>query len=338
MLSVGFKNDILTKGGNNIVWGIIGCGNVTEIKSGPAFQKCENSQLLAVMRRDADKVEDFAVRHKVPLWYNDYNELLRHDRINAVYIATPPSTHVELAIKSLRAGKNVYIEKPMTVSAAEASLLSKEVKRYGKKLVVAHYRRQLPMFLKIKEWLDDGKIGKLQLVDLKFFRHQISLKDSNWRLDPKVSGGTFFHDIAPHQLDLMYYFFGECCNICGNATHQLNNQIFVDIVSGLIEFENGLQFSGNWNFNSSKEAEIDQCIIYGSRGSIAFSTFGNEVKLLKDNSEVIETFIHPLHIQQPFIQKTVNYFLGKAPNPCSVEEGKKVMEIIAKFTKNQFRK
>ena len=77
----------------NILWGIIGCGNVTELKSGPAFNKVPDSKLIAVMRRDREKAEDYAERHKVPKWYDDADKLINDTEVNAIYIATPPSSH-----------------------------------------------------------------------------------------------------------------------------------------------------------------------------------------------------------------------------------------------------
>lgn len=72
-----------------INWGIIGCGDVTERKSGPAFNKIPGSKLVAVMRRDAEKAKDFALRHKVPRWYTDADKLIADPEVNAIYIATP---------------------------------------------------------------------------------------------------------------------------------------------------------------------------------------------------------------------------------------------------------
>lgn len=72
-----------------IRWGILGCGDVAEKKSGPAFGKVPHSELWAVMRRNSDKARDFALRHGVPHWYDRAEALLLDPRINAVYIATP---------------------------------------------------------------------------------------------------------------------------------------------------------------------------------------------------------------------------------------------------------
>lgn len=78
--------EILTE----INWGIIGAGNVTEMKSGPAFGKVPHSRLVAIMRRDMAKAEDYARRHQVPRWYVDAEELIRDREVNAIYVATPP--------------------------------------------------------------------------------------------------------------------------------------------------------------------------------------------------------------------------------------------------------
>lgn len=95
---------------NKINWGIIGCGDVAEIKSGPAFQRIEHSELHMVMRRNAAKAKDFAQRHKVPHWTNNADEILLSEDINAIYIATPPSTHLNYALQALNQGKHVYLE------------------------------------------------------------------------------------------------------------------------------------------------------------------------------------------------------------------------------------
>lgn len=136
---------------NTVKWGIIGCGDVTEKKSGPAFNKIEGSELVAVMRRDAERAADYATRHKVGKWYNDADKMMDEAGLNAVSIATPPSSHAAYAINALQRGLNVYVEKPVTRNAAEAREIAEAVKKTGGKLTVAHYRRRVPMFLHVKE-------------------------------------------------------------------------------------------------------------------------------------------------------------------------------------------
>ena len=96
-----------------IRWGMIGCGSVTEVKSGPAYQQTPGFSLHAVMRRDAQKAADYARRHQVPLWFSDADALIQHPEIDAVYIATPPDSHLFYALKVAAAGKICCVEKPM---------------------------------------------------------------------------------------------------------------------------------------------------------------------------------------------------------------------------------
>src|SRR3954462_7196180 len=98
---------------HSVRWGIIGCGDVTEVKSGPGFQKADGSALIAVMRRDGDKARDYARRHGVPCAYDRAEALIADPEVDAVYIATPPSSHLDLACLVAEAGKPCLVEKPM---------------------------------------------------------------------------------------------------------------------------------------------------------------------------------------------------------------------------------
>ncbi len=321
---------------NTIKWGIIGCGDVAERKSGPAFQQIEGSELLAVMRRNGAKAKDFAERHGVPEWYDQAEAILNHSEINAVYIATPPSSHKDLAIRALEAGKHVYLEKPMALSQQEAKEIVEHLTPHGPKLTVAHYRRQLPAFLKVKALLAEKAIGEVRFADIQIIQPAksdlIAASEENWRVNPDISGGGLFHDLAPHQIDLMYQYFGPYEQVMGIAENQAGLNAADDIVSGMIAFESGVQFRGIWCFNAFEADQQDLCTIYGSEGSISFGFFGDRV-LCRNKGRVEEfTFEHPPHIQHPMIESTVRYFQGKGPNPCSAEEGLVVMEIMDGFT------
>jgi predicted dehydrogenase len=234
---------------STINWGIIGCGDVTEVKSGPAFNKVPNSKLVAVMRRSAEKAKDYAQRHGVEKWYSDADELINDPDVNAIYIATPPLNHEEYAAKSMKAGKPVYVEKPMAIGSASAERIAKAENDTGVKISVAHYRRQQPLFLKIKELLQQKAIGDVRLVDLKMLQpHQsdiIAQTETNWRIDPAVSGGGLFYDLAPHQLDLMVYFFGRAKKIAGISFNAAGHYTADDTTSGQILFESNVLFSGS---------------------------------------------------------------------------------------------
>lgn len=321
-----------------INWGIIGCGDVTEVKSGPAFNKVPNSKLVAVMRRDVNKAQDYAKRHQVAKWYTDAYQLINDPEINAIYVATPPLQHEEFTLAALKAGKPVYVEKPMTVDAASGKRMADAAK--GNKLTVAHYRRAQPLFLKLKELIHSNIIGEIRFIDLKFLQAPLSAEDLQlpkiqWRVNPTVAGGGLFHDLAPHQIDLMLYFFGNIKNASGFSSNQAGVYIADDIVTGNILFESGVHFQGIWCFAAPKEEEKDSCEITGSNGKISLSIFGEpQLTVIKNGISSKITFDKLDHVQQPMIEKVVQYFLGQGSNPSPAEEGVEVMRIIDAFTTN----
>jgi predicted dehydrogenase len=321
-----------------INWGIIGCGDVTEVKSGPAFNKVNNSSLVAVMRRDGAKAKDYAARHKVPVWYDDADLLIKDPAVNAIYIATPPDTHELFTIKAIDAGKPVYVEKPMSLHEAAANKMARYAADKNVKLCVAHYRRAQPLFKKVKQLLDEKAIGDIRLARLDYFKMplttaELDLPKVQWRLDPAISGGGLFHDIAPHQVDLMYYFFGAVEKATGIATNQSSLQQVDDMVAGNILFKNGVAFSGSWCFNVAIGQERDYCEIIGSTGKIGFSVFDSmPVTLITSDKTTVYNFEPLPHVQQPMIEAVTGYFLDQAPNPCSGEEGAVVMKIMDAFT------
>jgi predicted dehydrogenase len=306
-----------------IRWGIIGCGNVTEIKSGPAFHRAEGSQLIAVMRRNGDLARDYSVRHNVPKWYNNADQLINDPEVDAVYIATPPSTHKEYTIKAARAGKPVYVEKPMAVNYYDCLAMAEECERLNVPLFVAYYRRALPRFLKIKELIDEQAIGEVRTVNIRFYQKP-SLSDLNntynWRVDPNIAGAGYFFDLASHTIDLLQYYFGSVIKAEGSASNMAGYYAAEDTVSASMIFENNIQASGLWCFCAGEN--LDRCEIIGSKGKIVFSTFGDLPVIIKRGEEIEDLNIqHPEHIQQPLIQLITNELLGLGTSPSTGRSG-----------------
>ncbi len=321
----------------NINWGIIGCGDVTEKKSGQAYNKIPGSSLVAVMRRDAAKAADYAKRHGVGKWYSDAEQLLNDPEINAVSVATPPAFHLEYAVAALKRGLNVYVEKPVTRTANEAQQMSDAVKQTNGRLTVAHYRRALPMFLKLKELLDNKIIGEVRTVQIRMWKTSepdlIARTETNWRVQPELSGGGYFHDLAPHQLDLMLFYFGEPERYHGFSLNQSEATPADDHVCGQIVFKNKVVVNGSWCFNVAENETTDTCEIIGTKGKITFPFFGLWYITWKNETEGDTlNFVPPEHIQQPMIAKIVDYFNGEGPNPCSIEEAITLMKIMDAFT------
>lgn len=321
---------------SNIKWGIIGCGDVTELKSGQAYNKIADSGLVAVMRRNAEKAADYARRHNVGRWYSDAELLMDDAEVNAVSIATPPSSHLEYAKRAIAKGLHVYVEKPVTRNAAEAIEMADVVRSSGAKLTVAHYRRALPMFLHVKHLIDTNVVGEIRTVQIRMWQNREpkvpTYPGTNWRLQPELSGGGYFHDLAPHQLDLMLYYFGEPLQYSGYSLNQANTSPADDHVCGQIIFKNQVVVNGSWCFNVAESETADTCEIIGTKGKITFPFFGSYVTCKTETGEETINFTHPMHIQQPMIEKIVAYFKGEGPNPCTIDEAVVLMQILDAFT------
>lgn len=324
-----------------INWGIIGCGNVTEVKSGPAFNKVRGSKLIAVMRRNKSLAEDYARRHNVPKVYTVAGDLINDKDINAIYVATPPGSHAEYAIASIKAGKPVYIEKPMAVNHSECQLINEASLHYGIPVFVAYYRRALPGFLKVKEFIENGSIGEVRLIQSQLFKTPSAEEKSGrlpWRVDPAVSGGGHFFDLACHQLDYFDYLFGPIQRVTSIVLNQGGLYKAEDFVTAEFIFQNGIAGTGTWCFNASSESNRDIIEIIGTKGSIKFSTFSFE-PIIVTNDSGSQEFINerPEHVQYYLIERIVGALEGNGVSPSTGESGartSRVMdEVVAEYYK-----
>ena len=309
-------------------WGIIGCGDVCETKSGPAFSWVPESSLTAVMRRDEEKAKDFATRHNVPKYYGDASDVINDPEINAIYVATPPSSHEAYATEAIKAGKPVYIEKPVSVSAESCQRMIDTAAAYEVPVTVAHYRRGLPLFKRVKHLVESNHIGKIRMIVLNLYQTPKSpmLDDTteNWRVNPALSGGGPFFDLAPHQLDILYWIFGAPRSILANSINQGKNYDAPDVTTLSAIYGDDIVFQGLWSFNVSALSKKDSCKIFGDKGTIEFPFFMSfeqaSVEVSTESGTTQEQFVFPKFIQQPMIENVVSYFRGVGKNPCSLDE------------------
>ncbi len=320
----------------DIHWGIIGCGNVCEKKSGPAFYKIKHSSLEAVMRRDEEKVKDYAQRHSVSHYYTSVQQLINDPEVNAIYVATPPDTHKEYAIAAMRAGKPVYVEKPMALNYDECLQMIKVSQETGQKLFVAFYRRALPYFLKVKELLNNEAIGKVLTVTIQFYKAPTEAdkvpEKQAWRLKKEIAGGGYFYDLAPHTLDILDFLLGEIDDARGFVANLGHLYEVEDTVSTVFRFKSGVQGMGHWCFVASPNEECDLIEIMGTKGKMTFNTFAFEPIVLKidEGTKWYETE-HPEHIQQPLIQTIVDELRGYGECPSTGVSGARTAWVMDKI-------
>ena len=319
-----------------INWGIIGCGDVCEVKSAPAMNLIQDSRLVAVMRRNEDKVRDYAARHKVPKWYTDAQALIDDPEVNAVYIATPPSSHAKYTALAAAAGKPVYVEKPMAISFRECEEMMECCEKAGVPLFVAYYRRCLPNFLKVKELVDAGAVGEIRMVQIELFQSIdpaiVRGGPQNWRVDPAIAGGGYFFDLASHQFDFLDYAFGTISKVQGLSGNQAGLYSAEDIVVANFAFENGIMGTGAWCFTASEPAKREQTTIVGSKGKIVFHYFtDSKVRLIREDKVEEFDFSMPKHIQYPLIQTIVDDLQGRGKCPSTGSSAARTNFILEKI-------
>ena len=318
-------------------WGIIGCGDVTEVKSGPALQLANGSELVAVMRRNGALAEDYAARHQVPRWYDDAESLIADPAVNAVYVATPPGSHCEYALRVCAAGKPAYIEKPMARNHAECAEMVSIFRKHSRNLYVAYYRRALPRFMKAKELIESGRLGTISSVN---YRHEEPLREQDladlpWRYRAEASGGGLFFDLGSHVLDILDFLLGPLKDVTGIAG---NRSAAYDVEDNIVmhwRWESGVLGSASWNFAGFDRDERIE--IVGTQGRVILSVFGNEpIRLCTASGDQLFDLPNPRHIQQPLIQTIVDELLGEGSCPSTGDSASRTALVMDRVTQSYY--
>ncbi len=307
-------------------WGIIGCGDVTEVKSGPGFRKAAGSQLVAVMRRNGALAADYARRHGVPRWYDRADALIADPEVDAVYVATPPDTHADYALAAAAAGKPAYVEKPMARHGAECDRMVEAFAAARLPLFVAYYRRRLPMFVKVKELLDSGALGRTTGATYRLAEPH-HRKGPMWRVDAAVSGAGHFLDVGSHALDLLDFFLGPLVDVTGAASNVASAYAVEDTVCATFRADGGVVGSIACNFASA--TRDDTMRITGTDGELSFPVFRSE-PLRLENGAGPQAFDlpYPPHVGQPLIQSVVDDLLGRGSCPSTGVTARRTSKVM----------
>ena len=317
-----------------ICWGMIGCGSVTEVKSGPGLYKAENSALRGVFSPTASRAEDYAKRHGVPRVYATAEEMMEDDGIDAVYIATPPVFHKKYALMCARHGKAAYVEKPMAGRYEDCLEMISAAEKANTKIFVAYYRRAMDRFLRIKELLDQKVIGDVRTVHVTQYQPpepaDFDREHLPWRVQPLIAGGGKCLDMGIHTMDILDFYFGPIKEVYGIAGNQAGLYEAEDIVAAAWRSKSGVLGTGSWCYTCFEKR--DEVVISGSTGIIRFEFFSDK-PVYVHTGEGVREFSHPnpAHVQQPFIQTIVNELngMGKCPgDAASAARASKVMDAI----------
>jgi 1,5-anhydro-D-fructose reductase (1,5-anhydro-D-mannitol-forming) len=324
-----------------IRWGLIGCGEVAETKSGPGFCRATNSRLVAVADRNPKRAEDFARRHGIARWHDDADAIIRAPDVDIVYVATMTESHRDFVLRCAAAGKPVLTEKPMAMNHADCLGMIAACRAATVPLWVAYYRRGLPRFLKVRELVQSGAIGDVRMVLNRHFQRiptpeQMRGPFWGWRLDPARSGGGIFFEAVGHTLDILDFIVGPIETVRAFADNQAGAYPPEDIVTVAYRFSTGAYGSGAWCFTADCDDEHNE--IVGSEGRITYSTFPPlslpagrppaPIRLVR--GDTVEEFpvADPPYVHQPLIQTIVDEMNGVGRCPSTGETAARTARII----------
>ncbi len=308
-----------------IRWGILGCGDVAEKKSGPALYQAPHSALVAVMRRDKSKAEDFARRHGAARAYDGADALINDPDVDAVYIATPPNLHCEQTLACARAGKRVLVEKPMALDLAECEQMISACRSANVSLHVAYYRRFYPKFVHAKKILDEGGIGHVMGAHL--FMRQYG-QGNGWRVNPKISGGGHFVDVGSHRLDMALYLLGgDIASATGIADNFVGHHAAENDVALCFQTTKRAIVSAGFHFHSSPNRDVLEIMATG--GTLRFDPFDGDTFTMESGSGTQSfTFPNPTPAHLPFVAALVEVYNGSDRPHVTGEEGAKTTRLI----------
>jgi predicted dehydrogenase len=217
----------------------------------------------------------------------------------------------------------------MALDHAECRAMIDACAAAGVPLFPAYYRRAMPRYARIKALIEGGAIGTPRVAAINMYRsYAPPVGALPWRIDPAVSGGGLFVDLAAHHLDLLDYFLGPIGDVQGVAANQAGLYAAEDVVSATFAWPSGVRGTGLWSFSAF--GDVDRTEIVGSRGRLLYATFDDAPIVLETDAGIESIDLpFPAHVQQPLIQAIVDELLtGQPVSPSTAESGARTTRVI----------
>ncbi len=254
-----------------IKWGVIGCGGIADRRTLPGMMLADNAELVAVM----DANEEFALKCKekygAKYAFTNYEDVLKIEEIDAVYIASPVFFHKEQAIAAAKAKKHMLLEKPVALTVPEAEEIQKACEENNVKVSIGFLMRFHGYHQKIREIVQEGKIGDIVSVRGQFTCWYPDIPGA-WRQQKATAGGGALVDMGIHVIDLIHYITGlKAVEVAAFNQTQTFNYDVDDSSNVIMKMDNGAVAYVDSNFNIPDAASVAKLEIYGTKGSIVAS-------------------------------------------------------------------
>ncbi|SHN34645.1 Gfo/Idh/MocA family protein [Gracilibacillus kekensis] len=331
--------------------GVIGVGSISQ-EHLSAYTKLTDVEIYAICDQNIERAKQVADVYSVSNVYENYEEMLRLEKLDAVSICTWNYTHSDIAITALRAQKHVLIEKPLAISVEEAERIQEVSELEGKIVQVGVVRRFDPNAKMMKQFVDGGTFGDFYYAKASFLRR--AGNPGGWFADKDKSGGGPLIDLGVHVIDLCWYLMGKPkpVSISANTYHYLGNRSNVkyvsfykaadydpslnsveDLANAIIRFENGasLMVDVSYTLHTSNDEMVVK--LYGTKGGLEIEP---ELKFMTEQYDTMlniypQTDTSDLDVEQAFAEE-IKHFVHccqKGQKPISsVEDGVQMMRIL----------
>lgn len=231
-----------TLGPNDTVgYGIIGCGVIAPWHAGSLTEHVKGARLLACCDEVPERAQEFATKFNIPRVYTHADELLADAEIDAVSICTPSGMHADMVMRASDAGKHAMTEKPMDITLPKIDAMIETTRRNGTKLAVIFQRRTSPLWRKVRETVQEGKLGRMLLGDayLKYYRSQEYYNSGAWRGTWALDGGGALMNQGVHLVDQLQWVMGPVETIFSFADHLAREIEVEDTTVSALKFASG---------------------------------------------------------------------------------------------------
>jgi predicted dehydrogenase len=310
-------------------WAIVGLGDIVRKRVATAIREQPKSTLYACVTRNPESrkadIESFAPQ-KV---YDSLDRMLADPRVDVVYLATPVWLHAPQTIASLRAGKDVLVEKPMALDARESAEMCAVAEETGRRLAAAYYRRYWARFELVKEMLDRGDLGRV--LEVRMALHGWYRPDPGeggaWRLNRELSGGGVLSDVGCHRLDLAAWWFGLPRRVVADVSTRVQDYDVEDSAYVLMEWAGGVRFVGSFLWSS--KTRTDEIDIVGTEAKIALRPCdGPDVTTTVGAASRRRELPRPANAHRPLIDEFTSAVIEDRPLQFTGPDGMGATQII----------
>lgn len=251
-----------------VKWGVIGCGGIADRRTLPGMMEAKNAELVAVMDTSPEAAKKVCEKYGAKYAFDNVEDLLALEEIQAVYIASPVFCHKEQCEKAAKAKKHILLEKPMGLTISESAEIDACCEKEEVKLGVAFMMRFHSYHQKMKEIISQGVIGEIVSARAQFTCWYPEMENC-WRQNKALSGGGAMLDMGIHAIDLIRYITGlDISETTGFAGNQIFKYNVDDAGVGVYKMTNGALCVVEAAFNIPDDVSVSKLEFYGTKGCI----------------------------------------------------------------------